>query len=188
LDMQYGNKQMQGNAGSNVELATVVEKSNPDGDNDQHWREEHYPANRFLSKISKLNTLGLQTTITRSQANEDSNAVETEIINANGTWQSISKWGEKNRLDTGQQTAFEILAATYVLSFYDEATSEGTRAETYDAFLERQNGLCQLARRKPGNEDPLCMFLTGPAGAGKCKLLLNEEFTFTCKNRNLTLL
>jgi hypothetical protein len=170
---------MQGNAGSNVALDTVVETSNPNGNNDEHWQEEHYPVNRFLSKISKL---------TRSQANEDPNAMETEIINANGTWQPISKWGENNRLDTGQQTAFEILAATQVLSFHDKATAEGTRAETYDAFLERQNGVCQLARQKPGNEDPLCMFLTGLAGAGKCKLLLKKEFTCTCTNRNLTLL
>jgi hypothetical protein len=78
----------------------------------------------------------LHTTRTRSQAKEDPNAMEREIINANGTLQSISKWGENNGLNTGQQTAFEILASVYVLSFYDKATAEGMRADTYDAFLD----------------------------------------------------
>jgi pantothenate kinase-related protein Tda10 len=30
-------------------------------------------------------------------------------------------------------------------------------------------GLLQLARKSEDNEKPLCMFITGPAGAGKCK-------------------
>jgi hypothetical protein len=46
------------------------------------------------------------------------------MVNANGTWQSISKWGENQGLDQDQQTAFKILAATYVLSFYDDALDE----------------------------------------------------------------
>jgi pantothenate kinase-related protein Tda10 len=58
----------------------------------------------------------------------------------------------------------------YVLSFYDEATLESTITETSIAFNKKKHGLCKLARRNIDNDDPLCMFITGPAGAGKCKL------------------
>ena len=60
------------------------------------------------------------------------------------------------------QTAFEILAAVYVLSFYDEAIVEATNLVTYEEFVERKKGLCQLARRDTNSEKPLCMFITGP--------------------------
>jgi hypothetical protein len=123
----------------------------------------------------QLNTLAMQTTISRSQADEeDPNAPEKAIICANGSWQSISKWGENDGLDEEQQTAFEILVATYVLSFYEEATVVSVNPESYEEFIEKKNGLRQLARRNPDNEDPLCMFITGPAGAGKCKSNIRE--------------
>jgi hypothetical protein len=47
----------------------------------------------------------------------------------NGTWQSIWRWGENEGLDGDQHTAFEILAATYVVSFYDEAIVEATNSK-----------------------------------------------------------
>jgi hypothetical protein len=65
--------------------------------------------------------------------------------------------------------AFEILAATYVLMFSDEAIIDATNSETSNAFDVRVKGLLQLARKSEVIEKPLCMFITGPAGAGKCK-------------------
>jgi hypothetical protein len=56
--------------------------------------------------------------------------VEKEIVNANGTWQSILKWGKNEGLDDDQQKAFEILAATYVLTFSDEAIIDTMNLET----------------------------------------------------------
>jgi hypothetical protein len=40
---------------------------------------------------------------------------------------------------------------------------------TNEKFVERKNGLCQLARRDTNNKKPLCMLITGTTGAGKCK-------------------
>jgi hypothetical protein len=112
----------------------------------------------------------MQNTITRSEENKDLNAPQKAMVNANGTWQSIAKWGENNGLDKEQQTGFEILAAMYVLSlYYDEAIVEEISNRSYDAFVEGKNGLCKLARWNMETEEPLCMFITGPAGAGKCK-------------------
>ena len=63
------------------------------------------------------------------------------------------RWGENEGLDRDQQTEFEILAAIYVLSFYDEAIVEATNLVTYEEFVERKNGLCQLARRDANNKN-----------------------------------
>ena len=41
--------------------------------------------------------------------------MEKVNVDANGTWQSISKWGKNEGLNKEQQTAFEILAAKYVI-------------------------------------------------------------------------
>ena len=159
---------MEATSVSNAELENVVEYSNPN-ENHRDVRQKAYETERFFSSTTNLNTLALRTTITRSQANEDINATEKELIDANGTWQSISNWGKNEGLDGEQQTAFEILAATYVLSFYEEAIVETPNSENYEAFVEKKNGLCKLARRNMNDEEPLCMFITGPAGAGKCK-------------------
>lgn len=48
--------------------------------------------------------------------NHDNEAVQN---NANGTCISIKQWGMKNGLDNEQQMAFELIAATFVLSFFD---------------------------------------------------------------------
>jgi hypothetical protein len=113
--------------------------------------------------------LAMTMTITRTQANEGNDNVEKEIIYANGTWQSIPKWGENEGLGDDQQMAFEILAATYVLTFSDEAIIDDMNSETSNVFDKRVKGLMQLARKDKDIEIPLCMFITGPAGAGKCK-------------------
>jgi hypothetical protein len=118
----------------------------------------------------------MQTTISRSASNEvDPDGPEKVIVNANGSWQSISKWGENDGLEGEQQTAFEVLAATYVLSFYDEATPEAANTESYGQFTGKKKGLRLLARRNPDKEEPLVMFITGPAGAGKCKCIWVEQ-------------
>jgi hypothetical protein len=96
------------------------------------------------------------TTIRRTQTNEGIDGVEKGIINANGTWQSILNWGKNEGLDDDQQTAFEVLAAKHVFPF------------SHEAIIKTAN-LLQLARINQDIQKLLCMFITGPAGAGKCK-------------------
>ena len=165
FDIQYGNKQMDGATVPVTALEDAIEirqhPENPGFSNETEYGHKRHEASKL-----ELNTLAMQRTISRSQINDDN--TETTIINANGTWQSISKWGENEGLDGEQQTAFEILAARYVLTFYEEALSQ-TSHETYTAFVENKQKLYQLTRRNPENKKPLIMFITGPAGAGKCK-------------------
>jgi hypothetical protein len=176
FDVQFGDRQTESIPEMNAELESVIEHSNPDDDR-RDFRQTGYPEERSVKTTQELNTLAMQTTISRSQADdEDPNAPEKVIINANGSWQSISKWGENDGLDSEQQTAFEILAATYVLSFYDEAiVLVSANTDSYEEFIEKKNGLRKLARRNSDNENPLCMFITGPAGAGKCKSKIQKR-------------
>ena len=130
----------------------------------------------IYSSTSELNTLAMQTTISRSQANDDPNKTEKEIVDANKTWQSISKWGKNEGLDKEQQTAFEILAAKYVLTFYEEAVVDaavvdatGLEMESYVKFIEKKANIYKLAQQNINDNKPFCMFITGPMVAGKCK-------------------
>jgi hypothetical protein len=90
-----------------MELKTVIKFSNPE---DNHGRAKPIPykAEIFCSTTNNLNLLALQTTITKSQAIEDPKAPEKEIMNTNGTWESIAKWGKNGGLDRNQQTADTI--------------------------------------------------------------------------------
>jgi flagellar biosynthesis GTPase FlhF len=116
--------------------------------------------------------------ITRSEANKTQSNEINIIIDANGSWQSVCKWAENDGLYEEQKTAFEILVASYVLSFYDEAVVEND--EQFEEFDEKRDSLMKLARQNTNDSSPLRMFLTGPAGAGKCKS--ENIFVFTLKN------
>jgi hypothetical protein len=71
-------------------------------------------------------------------------------------------------MDAEQQVAFEILVATYVLTFYDEAENTLADGSEDDTIINRER-LLEPARKDPKSKTPLRMFVTGPAGAGKCK-------------------
>ena len=165
LDITFGNRQMEGTTEPKTALEDVIEIRD-DRSNFSNRNQTEYADQRFHSTKTELNRLAMQTTISRCQADE---YTERTIINANGTWQSISKWGGNDGLDGEQQTAFEILAARYVLTFYEEAISESTNSETYTAFIDNKHKLYKLTRGNTDDKEPLCMFITGPAGAGKCK-------------------
>jgi hypothetical protein len=180
LDIQFSNGDSEEDSSQSfTELESVLEFTNlEDNQGKSGWNT--YPTGRFCSTQSILNMLALKTIITRTQADEGVEDVEKEIIDANGTWQSILRWGQNERLDEDQKTAFEILAATYILSFSDEAAIDGMSAETSNViFDERVKGLHQLARGKEDTERPLCMFITGPAGAGKSKSILWKSHSKT---------
>jgi hypothetical protein len=115
---------------------------------------------RFQTDVFALNSLSVDSLLRGVETTQAKKAV-----NATGTWQSITLWGVNAGLDAEQQCAFEILASVYVLTFYNEVKS----GEQDDEFLDRKKKLCKLARKDETTNDPLRMFVTGPAGAGKCK-------------------
>ena len=96
------------------------------------------------------------------------------IVDANGSWQSIRIWGQMEKLDPEQQVAFEILAATYVLTFYNDS-SQDLPETAFRPFEEQKVQLKRFARQTENSRTPLRLFVTGPAGAGKCKGWLPVE-------------
>jgi hypothetical protein len=116
-----------------------------------------YVPSRFVTTVSELNTLVYRTLIVQEDGN-----IHNKTSNATGSVASIIEWCKNDNLDTNQQIAVEIMVATYILTFYEDA-KEG-------AFtLQEMEALKRLARQRANTNETLRMFITGPAGAGKCK-------------------
>ena len=155
-------------------------------------KETADPHDRFQVSTSQLNTLTYHCFVTKKpeselpeaddasadalDSSENGNVIHDEPVynvDATGTADSIIAWGINAGLDEDQQTAFEILAATYVLSFHADASSDLAQDTiALQNLVAHYDKLCQLARRKPDDKIPLRLFVTGPAGAGKCKYIL----------------
>jgi hypothetical protein len=131
---------------------------------------------RYHTNVSELNSLYSQKTVRREDAALDNLDTKEKItINATGSCESIEFWGMNAKLDSEQQMAFEILAASYVLTFYKEATSSrGMNHDDID-YIKRIRELHTLSRRSETEYRPLRLFVTGPAGAGKCNVLFSNS-------------
>lgn len=133
----------------------------------------NYATERYHTTVSELNSLFSQRIIRRDEASLDTSGTnEIKSINATGSCESIEFWGMNAKLDMEQQMAFEILAASYVLSFYKEANSTSDLNHDDADFIRRKRDLHTLSRRSEAENKPLRLFVTGPAGAGKCIVLL----------------
>lgn len=127
--------------------------------------ESNYTTELNCTDFRVLNELFLSSF--QSEQNNTNNSNKFPYVDADGTWQSIVKWGADAPLDEDQRTAFEILAATYVIGYIDEAENH---SEASTNSMENYEKLKTLSRQdKRNSNEPLCMFITGPAGAGKCK-------------------
>jgi hypothetical protein len=116
---------------------------------------------RWKTTTNELNSL-LMTNLSGTQINSS--------VNVNGSAESIIDFGKSYGLDPNQQLAFQILAATYVLTFFEEATTDNVHS--FIRVEQEIPKLKQLARpNDPESKDPLRLFVTGPAGAGKSAIL-----------------
>lgn len=134
--------------------------------------KERESQQRFRTETDKLNSLTMSSLL--HQGNEDKPKIER--INCNGSWDSIVAFGRlfgPDGLDSEQQTAFEILAAIYVLTFHDDARENIVDVLEKSNYEKNKEKLEKLARTQLRytvcKDEPLRMFVTGPAGAGKCE-------------------
>jgi hypothetical protein len=160
-------------AGDVKELFSVIQESAGDfaSASAQDGQENPIPE-RFRTATMELNSLLLRRREHATSEEEAAGVSENEAMaaDASGSWNSVVKWGHNAGLDAEQQVAFEVLTATYVLTFYDEAVSNHAVETEVQSMLENKERLMKLARIDPEKgKVPLRMFVTGPAGAGKCK-------------------
>ena len=150
-----------------VQMNPVIHFSETEAQKEKNKPTNETAQGRFVCEYSTLNTLALEHLYLRHEMEDQTiRNREKKTIHAKGTWQSIVHWGQNANLDPEQQTAFEILVATYVLTFYEEARADGIN---FDKIQATKEGLCKLARKEMESPVPLRLFVTGPAGAGKCK-------------------
>ena len=113
-----------------------------------------------------------------------------DIYAADGTALSILLWSKHEglKLDAEQQLAFQILTAAFVLMYYEDAQSDNlvhmdasnNPSQVRRDFQKEKKKLLQLARLKPNQ--PLFMFLSGPGGSGKSRVVIElvkyaQEYT-----------
>ena len=118
---------------------------------------------------TRLIELSLNKGLTSIEANEKKRVVEC----ANGTPESIQKWGVAYGLDMKQLASFEVLCATFVLTYYTEAyinLDAPTIASGVRSTRHTFKTLTQELRRLGGKEQ-LIMFMTGPGGSGKTRVI-----------------
>ena len=138
------------------------------------------PKYKYKAKTSTLNQLVMKRFLQKENINPSNDNTEENMdlpsnnwkVTATGSWESIVAWGRKANLDNAQQTAFQIMAATFVLTFLDDMDID----ETVSNLLHQQKTwlqrLARIDRQPRTRTGPTRLFVTGPAGAGKCKFVL----------------
>lgn len=119
------------------------------------------------------------------------NSEPVQLLEANRSARSIIDWGRKAKLDKEQRRAFEIPAASFVLSFYNDSEGELFSQRDSKKFKHEKKQLQRLVEvTKRGSEQLVCL-LHGPGGCGKttvidlvvaygkeyCRYMENYEFT-----------
>ena len=102
-------------------------------------------------------------------------AAAIQLCDANGSAKSIIEWGCKCNLDNHQRCAFEVITASFVLTYFKDAGKNNEEMTTHDnpsrtKFVRERKLLCQLAKLSNDTEQLICC-LHGPAGSGKSTVI-----------------
>lgn len=92
---------------------------------------------------------------------------DVDVLEANGSVQSIIDWAVKAaKLDRKQRRAFEVIARSFVLTFYND-NEEGVGDCNDEALDEEQRKLEMLVETSKCKSRQLICLLHGPGGSGK---------------------
>ena len=96
-----------------------------------------------------------------------------ELPSANGTKSSMMKWGEAFGLDDRQQASFQTLLATFVLTYYDDAYVDNNASSYADGTTSTRRSFNTVKETliELGGKTQLLMFMTGPGGSGKSRVI-----------------
>ncbi|CAB9528348.1 helicase PIF1 [Seminavis robusta] len=98
---------------------------------------------------------------------------EAEIIEANGSVNSILEWAKAAQLDQVQKRAFECIVVSFLLTFYNDAGELDVEDATVES-LSKQKCRCvklNLRKLKGGKESQLICLVHGPGGSGKSTVI-----------------
>ena len=100
-----------------------------------------------------------------------------DVLDANGSAESIIDWAKKASLDRQQRRAFEIITSAAILAFHGDALEESENLSTYsrkdyNVLNRERRKLRRLGEvKKRGGRDQLIMLMHGPGGCGKTTVL-----------------
>ena len=102
-------------------------------------------------------------------------AAAIQLCDANGSAKSIIEWGCKCNLDNHQRHAFEVIMASFILTYFKDAGKNNEEMTSHDnqsrtKFVRERKLLCQLAELRNDTVQLICC-LHGPAGSGKSTLI-----------------
>jgi hypothetical protein len=128
--------------------------------------------NRQRASRSCLTTLALRSIFIQEPVVDATIEQNLLCMNANGSPESIIRWGEMTKLDNdGQQRAFEVICSTFVLSYFEDPDDSETEHLTPDRLSEICLKLHKLAGTENSPGHLLRLFLTGAAGSGKSAVI-----------------
>ena len=135
--------------------------------------DEPIRTSRQYASLYGMNSLLQQSFLMAS----DENDINRRLVVTNGSAESIIAFGLSRGLDLDQQTAFEILTSTFVLSYVEDvylshkSANELLPSEAFRNLAKARYDMQKMAQIEYRKDKPLRMFITGPAGAGKSKIL-----------------
>ena len=102
-------------------------------------------------------------------------AAAIQLCDTNGSAKSIIEWGCKCNFDNHQRCAFEVITASFVLTYFKDAAKNNEEMTTCDyqsrtKFVRERKLLCQLPKLSNDTEQLICC-LHGPAGRGKSTVI-----------------
>ena len=102
-------------------------------------------------------------------------AAAIQLCDANGSAKSILEWGCKCNLDNHQRRAFEVIMASFILTYFKDAGKNNEEMTSHDnqsqtKFVRERKLLCQLAELRNDTVQLMCC-LHGPAGSGKSTVI-----------------
>ena len=152
----------------NTEIS-IPQDSSTNGNNDDSHTETLFETVQKSDFVSVLLTKTNQRQENIMQIVKQAAAIQ--LCDANGSAKSIIEWGCKCNLDNHQRCAFEVITASFVLTYFKDAGKNNEEMTTRDnqsrrKFVRERKLLCQLAKLSNDTEQLICC-LHSPAGSGK---------------------
>jgi hypothetical protein len=159
-------------------IAPIVETESEETDQEQPPHDENAvddhswvqpPSQRDIVTLLMTRRMRRRRTFTQISRSTE----QVSVFEANGSVRSIIYWVKKARLDRGQRRAFEIMVATFILTFYigaPQPTESRVRGQRH-SFITEKKRLQLLADVRKRKSDQLICLLHGPGGSGKTAVI-----------------